>query len=199
MKENKNILDNEYFKQNPFSVPEEYFEDNFISLYSKILSAPSEPLSTPEDYFNTNKIKLYQSILSDNKNNSDFVVPENYFDAGRENLYQKIISQTRSQKSKSKTIIYLFRYIAAAAVVTGIIWGIDWMYKSQNNKVIPNNDCKTIACLTKKEILSKENILDDELLEETISDEMIEKNFQLPDNNKTFIDSNQSNKLNETF
>ncbi len=197
MQQHPNITNNnELLKQNPFQVPEDYFETCRIRLEEKILSSSSNPFTIPEDYFETNKIKLYNTLSS---NNNPFSVPENYFNTTKQKLYNTIINQPPSHRKNN--IIPIFRYIAAAAVVGGIVWGIHLMYQLSNNSPLstPTNNCKTIACLTKKDILSRE-ILDDELLQETISDEQIEKHFNT-NSNKNFPDTNtySTSELNEVF
>lgn len=198
MKQDLNIINNEHLKQNPFQVPEDYFETNRMKLEEKILCSSSNPFTTPEDYFETNKICLYEKILTNNQP-SNYSVPENYFEKNKELIYQKIISTQTTTQHHKKNIIQLFQYASAAAVIIGIVWGIRTIYQPSNNNIAPVKDCKTIACLTKKDILSRE-ILDDELLQETISDEQIEKHFNT-NSNKNFPDTNthSTSELNEVF
>lgn len=199
MQQHPNITNNNHLKQNPFQVPEDYFETNRIKLEEKIPCSSSNPFTTPEDYFETNKIRLYEKILTNNQPDN-CSVPENYFEKNKELIYQKIISTQTTTQHRKKNIIQLFQYISAAAVIIGIVWGIRIIYQPSNNNIAPVNECKTIACLTKQDILSKESALDEDILQESISDEQIEKHFNTH-SNKNFTDTsdNSTSELNEIF
>lgn len=193
MKENKNILNNQHLKENPFSVPEDYFESNALKLKEKILCSESTTFEIPEDYFETSRLKLFEKILSNHQ--EPFSIPEHYFEHNREKLHHPIISKPSAKNTG--TVIRLFRYSMASAAALILILGMYLIYQSQTADVKPINDCKTIACLTKKDILLKEQLLDEEILEESVNDAMIEEHFDLSDpQSNSNLDSNQ---LNETF
>lgn len=197
MKGNKYILNNPHLKENPFQVPEDYFESNFIKINSKI-NSDTEPFNVPEDYFESNKIKLIEKIYS-KKNTSSFGVPENYFEHNQEKLVRSLGSKTALPITK-KRIIRFIQYSSAVAAAVAVVWGIQVFFQSENTNTPFDSNCKTIACLTKKDILSKEVQLDDEIVEESVSDEMIEQHFSTPDKTPANTnDSNDYNQLNETF
>lgn len=190
MSENKNILDKPEFKSNPFAVPEDYFESNKLKLFEKLSSNHSIAFQIPEDYFETNALKLKEKILSDNQNTFD--VPQNYFEQNKQRIIKKINTNAYSKRK----IIRWAVYFSAAAALLIAVWGT-WLYlQVSENSPTPLKPCQTIACLTKKDILSKEQILDDELIEESISDEAIEK--YLETSPPSLKDTN-TNALHESF
>lgn len=194
MKQNINI-DNPDLKNNPFSVPEDYFETSALKLKEKILSN-SKNFDTPEDYFETNKLKLFETIVS--TEHHSFSIPENYFESNKSHLIHSITKISSNKNTKTKIILFT-KYASAAAIVVGIIWSIQLFKQNTNHQPILQNDCKTIACLTKQDILSNENVLDEEIIEDNISDELIDSHFQNINSSQSAPDSNSSQKLNETF
>lgn len=190
MIENKNIFDKPEFKSNPFAVPEDYFESNQLKLLEKLSSNHSVAFQTPEDYFETNALKLKEKILSDNQNTFD--VPQNYFEQNKQGIIKKINTTTYSKRK----IIRWAVYFSAAAALLIAVWST-WLHLHvSENSSTSLNPCQTIACLTKKDILSKEQILDDELLEESISDEVIEKYLET---SKPSLKDTNTNALHESF
>ncbi len=191
MSENKNILDKQEFKSNPFVVPEDYFESNKLKLLEKLSSNHSVAFQIPEDYFETNALKLKEKILSDNYKNV-FDIPQDYFEQSKQNIIKKVNINVHPKRK----IIRWAVYFSAAAALLMAVWGT-WLYlQVSENSPPPFKPCQTIACLTKKDILSKEHILDDELLEESISDEAIEK--YLETSPPSLKDTN-TNTLHESF
>lgn len=194
MKQNINI-DNSDLKNNPFSVPEDYFETSALKLKEKILSN-SKNFDTPEDYFETNKLKLFETIAS--TEHHSFSIPENYFESNKSHFIHSITKISSNKNTKTKIILFT-KYASAAAIVVGIIWSIQLFKQNTNHQPILQNDCKTIACLTKQDILSNENVIDEEIIEDNISDELIDSHFKNIHSSQSTPDSNSSQKLNETF
>ncbi|HPQ07960.1 MAG TPA: hypothetical protein PK995_01890 [Bacteroidia bacterium] len=185
-KERKNILDNEDFKKNPFEIPEDYFETNSIKLIENILSQKKSAFEVPEDYFETNKIHLLENITN---SKPAFEIPDEYFETSKNEIIQKI-SPTKNRR----TIVFL-KYTTIAASIAGIIWGI-YIFQNNTKTDISDKPCQTIACLTKQDVLSKESLLDEEILEQSVSDEIIEQHFN---SNSIQPSDTNSNELNETF
>ncbi len=184
MHKQENILDNPHFKDNPFIVPEDYFETTYLRVSEKILSSQYQsPFAIPEDYFETNALKLSGKILTLEQQDNN-------------NILQKDLSSNNKYQRK---IIYfnIVKYIAAAASIIGVIWGVYVYYMSEphvRNDII-QKPCQTIACLTKQDILSRE-ILDDEIIEAAVSDEALDE--YLNQNNSLSKDTNSS-LINEAF
>lgn len=192
MKPHKHILDELKHQENPFKVPKDYFETKALKLYEKILSGAENSFDLPDDYFETKAIKLHEKLLS-SSTDQDFTVPENYFEHTAQSLYQTLYS---SKTKESKKIIPFIRYITAAASLIAVLTGI-YVYQTIFKKNTLNSNCKTIACLSKQDILSKNVLLDEDILEESVSDEQIEQHF----NNRapsTLSDTN-TNSVHETF
>ncbi|MEW6772837.1 MAG: hypothetical protein AB1304_02425 [Bacteroidota bacterium] len=194
MKQNIDIYNSE-MKNNPFSVPEDYFETSALKLKEKILSN-SKNFDTPEDYFETNKLKLFETITSTESHSLS--IPENYFETNKSHLIHSITNTSSNKNTKTRIILFA-KYVSAAAIIVGIIWSIQLFKQDINHQPILQNDCKTIACLTKQDILSNENVLDEEIIEDNISDELIDSHFQNINSSQSTPDSNSSQKLNETF
>lgn len=191
MKPKSHILDNPHLKNNPFTVPEDYFENNSITLYTHTRSS-SQPFSTPDDYFETSALKIKEKVLSSSSSQA-FIVPNNYFEHNTNTLSQIVLS---TSASSNKKIIRMLPYIAAACIVA-ITFGIYWYIQTHSISTTSFNDCKTIACLTKKDILSKDNhLIDEYTMEESISDEDLEKHFHTVPSSSSHSNSTT---INETF
>lgn len=178
MKPHTHILDELKNQENPFKVPEDYFETNALKLWEKIMSRTENPFDLPDDYFETNALKLPEKLLSSSAKQG-FTVPEKYFDSQAQLLYQSLHSLKTKSKG-SKKVIPFIRYLTAAASLIAVVTGI-YVYQRAYQKIPLSNECKTIACLSKQDILSKNILLGEDILEESISDERIEQYF----NNRT--------------
>ncbi len=197
MDNKKNILDNPVFKENPFAIPEDYFETNTLILEEKILSKPVNSIfDVPEDYFKSSKLKIIENILSSSSQNV-YITPNNFFENSILNITTKVqlLDDNKIKSYKKAKIIRVIAYFSAAASVAGIIWGIYlYTHVTNMNHPLPQN-CKTIACLTKKDVLLKEQALDEDILEESVSDQDIEQHFNISSSLKKDTNSNLVNEI----
>jgi len=89
MKDKKSILDNPHLKENPFNVPEDYFDTNAIKIITKVHSTSTETFNVPEYYFETNALKSRENLLSNSSENV-FTYPEGYFEDTEKKLFKEI-------------------------------------------------------------------------------------------------------------
>jgi hypothetical protein len=161
--------------QNGFNVPENYFSHNELMLenldFEKLNAIPKiNSFQTPQNYFKENEISL-SSILDENAEHSSlniiqkensFKIPDKYFEKNEVQI-QHLLS-----KNKSAKILNLsFSKIAFAAAALIVITLAIAIY-SNYTKVVPSEDCSTLACIEKRELLKSkqiENLDDDELYE----------------------------------
>lgn len=198
------LLNNPRMKENPFSVPDDYFETNLIKIREK-LSCLQNPnaFTVPEDYFESNALRIKEKVLG---SSPPFDVPKNYFEDNSLKLSKTIIqlsqtnteASTNSNQSRKRRIIYfnVMKYAVAAASITGIIWGIYLYLQPSAKESIIQQPCQTIACLTKQDILSKAQVLDEEVIEGAISDEAIDEHFNSP---ASFNNDTNYNSVDESF
>ncbi len=159
-------------KTNPFAVPQDYFElrEELFLLGFKDLN-----FVVPANYFNElsvrilnrieleEEVKAYSTLSSISKQNV-FETPENYF----EELTIRIESQTKEVKVVSIFARVKTTYKIAMAAAVALIISLSILFYNQNTGVQQNNECTTLACLSKKEILnslymqsiSEENIIE---------------------------------------
>lgn len=182
-------------KENGFSVPQNYFADAEIKLEHSLelqlfsaLNAIKKPELKPvsEKYFEASQknillgieiaeeLKQYSTLYALDKQNN-FAVPTNYFDSVAEHVKEVYYSTQTSRVSIVETIFsFLLRPRVALAYSTCmIIFVAAFFYLNNENAITIPEDCKTIACLEKNEILDKENL--DEFTEETLYD-MVDEN-----------------------
>lgn len=203
MNDKENILlDNPHLKENPFSTPEDYFESNFIRIREKLsCSEQANPFIVPEDYFESNTLRIRENVLG---SSNAFEVPENYFEDNAVRLNRTVLQLSQEKKlnasseGRNRKIIYLniFKYAVAAASIVGALWGIYFYVQPSAKDTILQQPCQTIACLTKQDILSRDQLLDEEIIEGAVSDEALDEYFD--SSSSSFNDTN-SNSVNETF
>ncbi len=149
---------NSYKKENAFTVPENYFEES-----------KSRLISIVED----DDMSAYPTLSSIEKKNP-FVTSENYFEKSKETILGD------NKNEGGARIISLFtkpmRYAAAAVLMITI--GL-WIYNSYFKTEIGTEECTTLACLEKKEIMKfkYENIDTDELNDAAVDLSKLEKNL----------------------
>ena len=147
--ENSNYQNlNAIVKANPFSLPFNYFAEQSIEV-TNLLSHSVNDYETQEPL---------QTILKTNS----FEVPTAYF----KNAEQKIISQLENKKSAKIIRLSFSRVLIAAAAIVIITFGL-WIYKSMD-KPVNTDDCGTLACIEKRELLKSkqfENMEADEMYE----------------------------------
>ena len=108
---------NKNLKDNPFRVPENYFEElnQKLSSLNNIHELEKETeWQVPEQYFDQLEGQIMAQInLPDKQKDANFQVPEGYF----ESLEAKIIAQTSEKKETPVKMMSFARYAAAAAIL----------------------------------------------------------------------------------
>ncbi len=176
-------------KESGFVVPANYFnatENKLELLEFPILSsiAKSNTFKTPAHYFENsdfsyllneeNELGSFEKLRSLEKKNN-FKVNENYFT----NTEAKITAALLSEKKETR-VIKLFSskiWYAAAAVLT-ITLGL-WIY-NQYYKVEELQDCGTLACVDKLDLVKTKNLeaLDNDELYELVDTKKLEEKLE---------------------
>lgn len=143
---------------------EEYFE----GLDQKI----AERLSVADE------LKEHELLYAIDKKNN-FALDPDYFETIADRVKEKKYAENYSKPSVFATFIaYIrrpkiaFAYSIALVMVAGLIW-----YNYQSQQIVPSGDCKTLACLEKKELLNEHtlNALDEENLYDIVDVEELDK------------------------
>ena len=151
---------------NPFVVPQDYFElREELLQYPSLRDLKSVRFVTPGDYFDEvtanvlNKIevaeetKIYKALSSIEKQNV-FAVPEKYF----EEFAARIENETKGAKVISIFARVRTTYKVAMAAAVALIVTLSILYNNQTTQVQNDNECHTLACISKKEILNSNYI-----------------------------------------
>lgn len=124
-------------KSNPFTVPENYFDElgeriNQSVFINSLQEIESSGFNVPENYFETLATQITSRVALEQFKNEDsqgFVVPNGYF----ENLQQNITAKTVDTKNVKKTVKLwhqpLFKYAVAASLV--IVSTTGWFASKQ--------------------------------------------------------------------
>lgn len=163
-------------KVNPFVEPAGYFEAKEELLQFPLLrDLKQKNFIAPANYFETlparvtNKIaveeetKVYETLASVNKENV-FTVPEKYFDEFAGNVKQ-VISPAKIVPLYGR-ILKKYSFAVAAAVLLLLTFTI--ILINQKTEVQPTNECNTLACLSKSDILNSgvlQNVSEESLIE----------------------------------
>ena len=136
-------------KQNPFRVPDNYFEENLKKLQS-LTSDTSDPefadprlsFRIPEGYFESLDERILSRIKESGANGQD-EVPEGYFESLPDKILNRVreeqaspAGETRERRSRIVRINWI-KTLAAAAVISGLVltYGI-LVRQSNESKVI---------------------------------------------------------------
>ena len=186
-------------KEKEFIIPENYFNDvenkieyaielSELGELSKIAKPALSELS-PE-YENSfrdriiNKIEFQEelkefSTLYALDKQQNFEIHADYFDTVAANVKEKIHSKTNSGVSVLEEIAYFilkptFRFAFGIVVITGIA---AVFYLKNNTAKINDGDCKTLACLEKREMLNEHTIrdMDDDNLYDMVDVDKLDK------------------------
>lgn len=173
-------------KTNTFSLPENYFSQSELALehkteladYKKLSSIPTAKFKTIDtEYEQTlltsikyrveviEELKPYFTLYAIDKTNP-FTVNEDYFENIADNVKEKIFSTKTQQSSVFETIIdFVFGKKMAYAFGLALMCVLGILYFNKTT-TISTNDCKTLACLEKNEIVNHNliNNFDDEQL-----------------------------------
>jgi hypothetical protein len=176
---------------NCFTTPVNYFETCGCSL--ELIAYPDlnknkrkSGFITPGDYFMLNEEKLRSliepvdplqgtAILDSIKKQNNFTVKENYFEEGAKkialNLNRK---EARVRILNPRSVLYFA--VAAILIISAGIY--TFKYYTEEKSL---NDCETIACLDKKEILKSHRIetLENEELYDVVNAAKLEQNLNM--------------------
>jgi hypothetical protein len=128
-------------KENPFSVPDGYFDDMQQQITSRIaienisLSDSNGRLAVPEGYFETLEDQIMSSIrvekLKDLPKDGGFSVPEGYFDTLNDSIKQQVGLVDKPKDAKVRTLVPLWlKYAAAACIMIAASAGLYLFQKS---------------------------------------------------------------------
>jgi hypothetical protein len=177
-------------KASGFIVPENYFSENVSKLElldTPVLNSYKKEIAfeIPQNYFEENKARLISIVADDDmsayptlssiEKKNPFATKEDYFETSKRTM----LGNNRNEGGA--TILSLFtkpvRYAAAAVLMITI--GL-WIYNSYVRTEITTDECTTLACLEKKEIMKFkfENIDMDELNDAAVDLNKLEKNLK---------------------
>lgn len=172
-------------KQNPFAVPGAYFEvQEELVQYPALRALRRRSFVTPAAYFEAlpqgvaEKIAFHEELseyatLSAMNRQNVFALPENYFATFAESVKDVV---------HTAKVVPLFggrarKYGFAAAAALALIVALVLLFKNESGPV--PNDCNTLACLSKKEIINSgviQNISEESIIEmidvEALSDSL---------------------------
>lgn len=164
-------------KQNSFSVPEGYFEGAEMKEFLNVMTDQSDELAG-------------LAVLSAIEKKNSFVVSDDYFAVN-----EKLLT-TYLQSNKSARLFDLFfsraSYVAAALFVMSL--GL-WLYSMYVRPVNQMQDCGTMACVDKADLVKARNLenLDSDELYELVNPGDLEKTLDNKTNKPTkHVDSSQN-------
>jgi cell division protein FtsL len=181
-------------KANPFAVPKDYFElREEVLQYPFLRDLKAVRFETPVGYFDEvtasvlNKIevseetKIYTALASIEKQNV-FAVPVNYF----EEFAARIENKTKEARVISIFARVKTTYKVAMAAAVALIVTLSILY-NQTTQIQNDNECHTLACISKKEILNSNYIqsVSEENIIEMIDIKTLSDSLSLKKNGKT--------------
>jgi len=151
-------------KQSGFIVPDNYFEDQEINELAKTLKDGNERAS-------------FKNLAAIKKENP-FAVEDNYFTESAERI-------TSALTTKPVKVIKLFgakTWYSAAAAIVAVTIGI-WIY-NQYFKVSNTEDCGTLACVDKVDLVKTKNLenLESDELYELVDTKKLEEKLEVKSN-----------------
>lgn len=185
-------------KTNSFETPLNYFVtiESKIELasYTKLQSLDKLVLKDlDEDYLNhlnssvKRKVELidelvsYRTLYAIDKVNS-FITEENYFENVTSRIKERVlVSKQRNNSVLDSILDFIFGgKIAVAFSVVVIMLVSVYLYKVSQNAVSINN-CETIACLEKNEILNEQSVVgfDEEQLMDLVDVKTLDKQLKM--------------------
>ena len=177
-------------KESGFIVPENYFETSASKL--ELLNTPVLANTTklnsfdvPADYFSQKKLHIVSGIegveelssypsLNKIEKVNPFVTSENYFETSRKTILGK---NTNEGGAKIISMNRKPLWFAAAAVLM-ITFSL-WIYNSFVKDPIITNECTTLACLEKRDVIKYklDNFDTEEILDAAVDLDKLEKNL----------------------
>lgn len=196
-----------------FDIPQNYFSKNEnlleykyeLAAFSELSKVP-KPVLKPEtgEYFDAlsdkilkrielaDELKIY-SMLSEIKKEKAFAVDPDYFESIADRVKERYHSSENPKISIIDQVLGLiFKPKVAFAYSFVLIVGIGSFYFfKQPEKIIESGDCKTLACLERKELLNDHTMqnLDDENLYELVDVEQLDKQLSATDSLITNADT----------
>lgn len=164
---------------NTFSVPRNYFEEIETLEFTKIFGEDKEELDA------------FDKLRSLKKQNT-FIIPENYFSTNAKRLTDLI------QPEQTKIIFLFSRRVAyALAAMLLVVTGV-WIYNFYSVPVTVE-DCGTIACLDKQDLVKTKNLerLEDEELYELVDPAALKRKLEDPGLKGPGMKENKDSSLNE--
>lgn len=201
-------------KVKTFEVPANYFSslENEIEYKAELEALPelskiAKPVLKPlaADYFNslanrvtnkvtaTDELKEFATLYALEKENS-FVVSPDYFDSVADKIKERVHAKSRGEVSiidKILAVVLKPKFGLAFGVI--VIVGISSLYYfNQNKTIIDNGDCKTLACLEKREMLNDHTVreMDDADLIDMVDVDKLDKQIE----NAKVVDTGAVNK-----
>ncbi len=185
-------------KKSPFVTPDHYFAQSSLSTEVKIELTPYEKLVelkkinsfiTPESYFETSasqienriewaeELNLYPALNTIERSNG-FAVPQGYFETFSHTVREKIFAEKNKTGIFDNVIHIVFSKRTAYALAAMLVLSLG-LYIYNAKEVVVSNDCNTLACLDRKDILKDNQLLpmDDESLMEMVNVENLSKNL----------------------
>ena len=180
-------------KHNPFAVPPAYFEvQEELVQYPALRAFRQRSFATPAAYFEAlpeavaekiavhEELREFATLSAMNKQNA-FALPEYYFADLAGNL-KDVVNPAK--------VVPLFgrrmrKYSFAAAAALALLITLALLFKNEGGTVQPA-DCNTLACLSKKEIISSgviQNISEESIIE-MIDAEALNDSLQLRSGSK---------------
>jgi hypothetical protein len=105
------------------------------------------------------ELKDYKLLYSLNKENS-FVVSENYFEGVTTRVKERLFSVNEDRKSIIDIVLdVVFGKAMAFSFGLCLIIGLSVFFYQEPESIIESGDCKTLACLERKEILNNNKVI----------------------------------------
>ena len=170
-------------KQNPFTVPANYFglQEDLLQ-YPLLAENKKSAFTLPALYFDTLPDKVLNTIaineereaypvLFSHKAKNIFATSENYFES---------FEVTSEKETKVVSLYKRITVVYRAAAPIAFVIGLSVLFYKQQSKPLITNECTTFACLSKKDILTSGYVLhtsDDNIIdlidEKSLSDSLL--------------------------
>lgn len=202
-------------KVNTFDIPENYFEQaepsvaDELAQYELLNKIPKpQAVSLPADYFEqlrddivykkelAEELKELTTLYNIEKQHV-FAIPENYFDTVADHVKEKVhaVPSHISIIEKIMTLIVKPRVVVAYSLIAIMLVASVW-YFNKPDVIVSDGDCKTLACLEKRELLNEHNVndFDEENLYDLVDVEALSDNLSVTDTLQS-IDAKPSDSL----
>lgn len=164
-------------KKNVFNVPDGYFKHNSITLGLNTTKRTGT-LSEVKVLISGNELSEFPTLASQKKQNK-FSVPANYFESVAKRVVTLIEVEVSSATSKVINLFSAKTWYSVAALLV-IALGL-WMYNSYY-KLAPVNDCGTLACVDKIDLIKAKYLeidnVESEELYKLVNTKKLEENLE---------------------